>query len=133
MGAVGKKLRRAVGDGGKHVRLMHWCPGCKEPHGITIEGGPPTWSFNGDYEMPSFQPSVLCFTDYEGGQRLAARRTLCHYFIRTGFELADRGANLDPHKSYIDFCGDSPHELRGKIVELPDWPYAPGTYGGIEE
>lgn len=132
MGDVGKKLRRASGGG--RTQLLHWCPGCKQPHGITIFGGAPVWSFNNDYERPSFSPSVLYFTDYdEEGEKRGGRRTLCHYFIRTGAELAGRGANLDPMKSYIDFCGDSPHELRGKIVELPDWPYAPGTYGGIDE
>lgn len=115
---------------------MHWCPGCGGPHGIRIKGPPPVWSFNGDFDAPSFQPSVLCFTtnDEEGmPMPTGQRRTLCHYFIRRGAELAERGANLDPKKSYIDFCGDSPHELRGKIVELPDWPYAPGEYGGIED
>lgn len=124
MGAVGKKLRQAVGDG--KVTLLHWCPGCNGPHGITIDGGPPTWLFNGDYHEPEFSPSILCFTSYdEEGEKLpdGRRRTLCHYFIRRGAALADRGANLDPAKSYIDFCGDSPHALRGKIVELPDWPY----------
>jgi len=140
MGAVGKKLRRAVGtwEGKPHVRLMHWCPGCNEPHGITIEGGPPSWIFNGDYDRPSFSPSVLCFTTHtldDDDKSLPApvRETLCHYFIKTGAELAGRAQNLDPTKSYIDFCGDSPHALSGKIVELPDWPYAPGSYGGIED
>jgi hypothetical protein len=46
------------------------------------------------------------------------QRTLCHYFIRAG---------------KIEFCGDSPHNLAGQTVDLPDWPYAPNTYGGIEE
>lgn len=136
MAAIGRKLRRAIGDGGKHVRLMHWCPGCEGPHGITIEGGPPTWKFNGNYHKPSFEPSVRCFTNYDDeGEPLpkGTDRTLCHYFIRTGAELAGRGANLDPLKSYIDFCGDSPHALRGKIVDLPDWPYARGEFGGIED
>lgn len=135
MGAVGKKLRTARGSDGTRT-LLHWCPACKGPHGIRIEGPAPTWSFNGDYRAPSFSPSVLCFTtDDDEGEPLPSgqRRTLCHYFVRRGVELASRGANLDPAKSYIDFCGDCPHELRGKIIELPDWPYAPGAFGGIEE
>lgn len=136
MGAAGTKLRRAQGDVRK--MLMHWCPGCDEPHGITIEGvGCPVWTFNGDYEKPSFNPSILCFTTHEGGKQLAERRTLCHYFIKTGAELGDRILlglpALDPGKSYIDFCGDSPHALAGRTVELPDWPYARGEYGGIVE
>lgn len=46
------------------------------------------------------------------------KETLCHYFIRSG---------------KIEFCGDSPHKLSGQTVDLPDWPYAAGSYGGIEE
>jgi len=110
------------------MQLLHWCPACDGPHGITIFGSPPVWSFNENYDAPAFSPSILCFTTQDGIQK-----TICHYFIRLGSELAGRGANLDPAKSYIDYCGDCPHELRGKIVELPDWPRAPGTFGGIED
>lgn len=136
MGALGRKLRTATGEGEKLI--LHWCPGCKGPHGIRVAGGPPVWSWNGDADAPSFSPSILCFTDDpedDHGNPLPAPRriTLCHYFIKRGSEMHDRGANLDPAKSYIDFCGDSPHELRGKIVELPDWPYAPGEFGGVED
>lgn len=139
MGALGKKLRSARGSDGS-LTLLHWCPACGGPHGIRVEGPAPTWRFSGTHDAPSFEPSILCYTDDvedEIGRPLPkpARRTLCHYFIRRGDErdLVMRGANIDPSKSYIDFCADSPHALRGKIVELPDWPYAPGTYGGIEE
>lgn len=136
MSAIGKKLRRAVGLQGRHIRLMHWCPACEEVHGFTIAGGPPCWSFNGNFDKPSFNPSMLIYTEFDDeGMPLPLhhRRTICHYFIRTGAELGQRGANLDPNKSYIDYCSDSPHALRGKIVELPDWPYAPGEFGGIED
>jgi hypothetical protein len=137
MGALGKKLRSARGSDGSRT-LLHWCPACGGPHGIRVEGPAPTWRFSGTYEAPSFEPSILCFTndvEDEIGRPLPkpVRRTLCHYFIRLGVELKTRGANLDDAKSYIDFCADSPHALRGKIVELPDWPYAPGEFGGIEE
>jgi hypothetical protein len=137
VGALGKKLRSARGSDGSRT-LLHWCPGCDQPHGIRVEGPPPVWRFRGTYDAPSFEPSILCFTTHttdDDDRPLPApvRETLCHYFIRLGSELKARGANLDDAKSYIDYCGDSPHALRGKIVELPDWPYAPGTYGGIEE
>lgn len=133
MSAVGTKLRSISGANG-YRGLAHWCPGCEEVHVYKIDGpGPTKWTFNGDYERPSFTPSMLISTD----------RTLCHYFIKTGSEiLAARAgvgagplqcASVHPDRSYIDFCGDSPHALRGQIVELPDWPYAPGTYGGIDE
>lgn len=127
MAAIGTKLRKARGAGeyASELSLMHWCPGCDGPHGIRIEGrdGPPKWTFDGDYQKPTFAPSILCFTiettdDDDKPLPAPVRRTLCHYFIRSGM---------------IEFCGDSPHALAGKTVELPDWPYAKGQYGGIED
>jgi hypothetical protein len=123
MGAIGTKLRSARGADGSH-QLMHWCPGCDEPHGIRIEGpSGPKWSFNGNYDRPTFAPSILCFTtettdDDDKPLPAPVRRTLCHYHVRDG---------------RIEFCGDSPHKLTGQTVDLPDWPYAPGTYGGLDE
>lgn len=81
------------------------------------------WTFNENYERPTFSPSVLISIDDdedEHGNELPApvRRTLCHYFITDG---------------QIVFCGDSQHHLSGQTVPLPDWPYAQGTYGGIDE
>lgn len=121
MAMAGVKLRRARSQG--QLQLMHWCPGCQEPHGIRIEGGPPVWTFNGDFISPTFHPSIRCFTTHhtdDDDQPLSTsiEETLCHYFITDG---------------KIIFCSDSPHPLSGQTVALPDWPYAPGTYGGIEE
>lgn len=116
---TGKKLRR--GTSSIDRRMLHWCPGCKEPHSIRVEGEGPKWEFNGNFDRPTFKPSVLNFTTYDDeGEPLPAgqRRTLCHYFITDG---------------KIQFCGDSPHALSGQTVDLPDWPYAPGTFGGIED
>src|ERR1700677_3085511 len=123
MGGIGTKLRRASSADGKDVQLMHWCPGCDQPHGIRIEGGPPIWSFNGDYENPHFNPSIRCFTthttdDDDKPLPSPVQETLCHYHI---------------HHGKIEFCSDSPHALSGQTVALPDWPYAPGSYGGIED
>lgn len=119
---TGKKLRRAAGP--VDARLMHWCPGCEEVHGYRVEGeGGPKWVFNGSFDKPTFTPSMLISvterTD-DDDQPLPAPivRTLCHYFITDG---------------NIQFCNDSPHALAGKTVPLPDWPYAPGTYGGVED
>lgn len=87
----------------------HWCPACNEPHGIALKRAGrvgPSWSFNGDHELPTFYPSILCFT-VEGNQR----QTLCHYFITNGM---------------IQFCSDNPHDLNGQTVTLPDWPSPDG-------
>lgn len=121
MAMAGKKLRRARSK--DQLQLMHWCPGCQQPHGIRIEGGPPVWTFNGDFTSPTFQPSIRCFTthhtdDDDKPLPTPIQETLCHYFITDG---------------KIIFCSDSPHQFSGQTVDLPDWPYAPGTYGGIEE
>ena len=102
---------------------MHWCPGCDEPHGIRISGGPPVWNFDGNYDRPTFGPSIRCFTtettdDNDKPLPAPLQRTLCHYFIKGG---------------RIEYCGDSPHRLAGETVELPDWPCAPGAFGGIED
>lgn len=137
MAQIGTKLRAASGSNGYRA-LMHWCPGCNKVHGCKIGGdGPTKWTFNGDYNVPSFSPSMLIRTNHDGEKRSpdGQMRTVCHYFIKTGAELQNRepGRAFDPAKSYIDFCGDSPHALSGKVVELPDWPYAPGSYGGIDE
>lgn len=113
------KLRKTEAAGG-FKSIMHWCPGCEEVHGIRVAGPTgPKWTFNEDYENPTFSPSILLFTTYDDeGMPLAPgeRRTLCHYFIRNG---------------KIEFCGDSPHALAGRTVDIPDWPYKNGAYGGI--
>lgn len=124
MGALGTKLRNASGPLG-HKQILHWCPGCDEPHGIYIVNpdGRPVWTFNGDYDKPTFSPSIRCFTsettdDDDNPLPAPVERMLCHYHIVAG---------------EIQFCGDSSHALSGQTVPLPDWPYAPGTYGGLDE
>lgn len=111
MSQIGSKLRRASGRLG-HVQMMHVCPGCDEVHGYMIASpdGGPVWQFNGDFDKPTFTPSMLRSSPH--------RDRVCHYFITDG---------------KIQFCGDSTHHLSGQTVDLPDWPYAPGTYGGIDE
>jgi hypothetical protein len=116
------KLRKATGS--DCMRIMHWCPGCNEVHGYRINAPDrPSWSFDGNWENPTITPSMRIFvteTEDENERPLPhpVERTLCHYFITAG---------------KIIFCGDSPHALAGQTVDLPDWPYAPGTYGGIDE
>lgn len=101
---------------GALVGYLHWCPGCKAPHGIYIEQPSPStgakWTFNGNLEAPTFNPSILCFTtagEWVGDKWVAEgpRKTLCHYFIRAGL---------------IEYCVDSPHELSGQTVPLPNYP-----------
>lgn len=91
------------------IGYNHWCPGCKSLHFIPIkqyrkEKPNPVWSFNGDLEKPTFNPSIRCFFpahDIDGEH--IPEETLCHYFIRSG---------------NIEFCSDSPHHLAGRTVPL---------------
>jgi hypothetical protein len=72
-----------------------YCPGCKCSHFFKVgDGG---WSFNGDENKPTVNPSLLV----TGGES----DTHCHSFIRDG---------------KIQFLGDSKHELAGQTVDLPE-------------
>lgn len=105
-------LRMAEGG-----RLLFFCPGCNEAHQVTVGDGPgPRWGFNGDYDRPTFTPSVLVRgyaveRDGDGkwtGQwkRDAAGNpvpSVCHSFVRDG---------------QIQFLGDCTHALAGQTVPL---------------
>jgi hypothetical protein len=91
------------------------CPACGE-HVIAVS--PPfsngaSWSFNGNFERPTFNPSLLVKTgrqvdpSHEMSPEMMGERynRICHSFIREGM---------------IDFCGDCTHELAGKTVPLLD-------------
>ncbi len=80
-------------------RLMFWCPGCDGAHQVTIGWGQsPSWGFNGDYEKPTFTPSVFV---NPGRQNPDAH--VCHSFVREG---------------EIQFLTDCTHELAGQTVPL---------------
>jgi len=109
MGALSSKIRRVAGT--NYEGIAHWCPGCEETHVIKIAPADqhPVWSYDGNAEAPTTNPSVRLF-DGHG--------TICHYFLKAG---------------KIEFCGDCRHGLSGKTVDLPLWPYTPGEYGGVED
>lgn len=100
------RLRAVRHDSGEVYGYSFWCPGCKRPHVYQV----PRWDFNGDLDRPTFSPSLLVFTpewtDPETGEK-HARETQCHLFLTDG---------------QLSFCGNSPHELAGKTVPLPEWP-----------
>lgn len=91
-------------------RLMFYCQGCKECHAVNE-----TWSFNGDFENPTFSPSVLVkgvqpITDEEyelimTGKHVEPKPFACHSFITDG---------------KIQYLNDCTHELAGRTVDLID-------------
>ena len=97
-------------------RLTFRCPGCGELHAVRIGGEHPCWSWNGSYDKPTFQPSVLVtgverLTEAEYSKVLAGglvepRPLVCHSFVVDG---------------QIQFLGDCTHAQAGQTVPLPRW------------
>lgn len=108
MGARGK-LRLLEGG-----RVGFMCPGCKELHQITVREDPnrqgPIWGFNGNYECPTFTPSVLVRWNEpsdvpeEFDDTSKDKQMVCHSFVREG---------------QIQFLGDCTHDLASRTVDLP--------------
>lgn len=101
-------------------RLAFWCPGCSEVHQVAVgEGEGPRWGFSGDYDKPTFTPSVLirsghhvpgqegrlCWCTYETrtGDKAPFQCSVCHSFVADG---------------QIQFLGDCTHALAGQTVAL---------------
>lgn len=104
-----KGVLRIQEDG--HVAFF--CPGCKSHHRVRVPPHPNAWGFNGDYEHPTFTPSVLVrgfqdITDDEHAalmrsERIERRALVCHSFITDG---------------KIQFLNDCTHALAGQTVAL---------------
>lgn len=85
------------------------CPGCECDHVLEIrENQHPHWTFNNNFEKPTFTPSLVVktgkFVDptFEDSDKLSS---ICHSFITDG---------------RIQFLSDSTHPLAGQTVELPE-------------
>lgn len=99
------------------------CPGCKYLHVLRIEpkDNQPCWGFNGNYDKPTFTPSVLvtcghyvlgygkgsgaycqfgCDDPTDGNPACCS---ICHSYVTDG---------------NIQFLNDSTHELAGQTVPL---------------
>jgi hypothetical protein len=80
-----------------HKRYAFWCEGCGSYHLYDVGNtdGHATWAFNGDFEKPTFLPSLL-YT-----------HSRCHLYVENG---------------NIRYLADSPHSLAGKTIPLPVLP-----------
>lgn len=100
--------------------LGFWCPGCEEYHVVKLRPAPsPSWDFNGDYDKPTFSPSILirtghyvpgqegkdcwCTLEERTGETSSFGCGVCHSFVRNG---------------QIEFLSDCTHALAGKTVPL---------------
>ena len=108
-----KKGKLRIGTEGM---VFFYCPGCKEYHGVrTDKNYPYHWNFNGNYDKPTFSPSVLVTgtvfpTDEEAdrimkGEKIEPKKFVCHSFITDG---------------KIRYLSDCTHELAGQTVEMKD-------------
>lgn len=105
------KIRTVIGGG-----QLFFCPGCKHTHSVNTNAAV-RWEYNGDPERPTFKPSIKV-TAHWSEHNLLMKDDICHSFVEDGI---------------IQFLNDCTHALAGQFVPIPEWPYAPGTYGGIEE
>lgn len=100
------KARRSRGS------IIFLCPGCGRVHVLRVDGNAdPKWTFNEDYENPTFTPSILThgkkitedgnFTKDAEGNPIDVT---CHSYVTDG---------------NIQFLADTTHELAGQTVALP--------------
>lgn len=99
-------------------RIMFYCQGCNCHHAIND-----SWSFNGNYDSPTFSPSILVrgteytkkgWDEYDEwtktkimppSGRFETIPTICHSFVRDG---------------KIEYLSDCTHELAGQTLEIED-------------
>ncbi|EZQ13778.1 DUF6527 family protein [Aquamicrobium defluvii] len=98
-------------------RVAFMCPGCREMHQVAVAGDTrPAWDFNGDFDCPTFSPSILVrghrvSRDESGKWNGEWERDaegnpvpyVCHSFVRDG---------------QIQFLGDCTHDLARQTVPL---------------
>lgn len=92
-------------DDGELIYLFY-CPGCKHPHfarTVPSTTKPPednhVWSFNGNFEKPTFSPSINV-------RYAPEEKTTCHFFIVDGT---------------IQYCGDCTHQYSGQTIPMISW------------
>lgn len=91
---------KARDEGRGQIRIN--CPACNDWHVLNVNPEfPCCWGFNGDFERPTFTPSLL---HNVGGRNKT--KPICHSFITDG---------------NIQFLGDCTHDMKGKTVPLPDF------------
>lgn len=106
------KIRNLVGGG-----QVFFCPGCTSSHQVNTKSGGPKWTYNNNPDSPSFSPSILVTLRWSNEDQ-SEKDEVCHSFVTDG---------------RIQFLGDCTHFLAGQTVDIPEWPHAPGSWGGIEE
>lgn len=76
-------------------KYLIYCEGCEKAHGFDSR-----WSFNGDFEKPTFSPSLLVEIGHYPNPS-----DICHSFVTDG---------------KMQFLNDCTHKLAGQTVDLKD-------------
>lgn len=108
---------RVLGGG----TVAFWCPGCKEYHAIPIDRQEhPTWGFNGNYDAPTFTPSILVKSGHYC-DHAKADDCWCHWSEKHPDEPAPFKCGICHSfvtDGKIQYLGDCTHELAGQTVEM---------------
>ena len=103
--------------------VAFWCPGCEDAHRIPVATGNPAvdWKFNGNYDRPTFQPSILV----RGRDFTPAGRAAWKAWCDAGcpepapkFEARDERCHSFVSDGEIAFLPDCTHSLAGQTVPL---------------
>ena len=103
------------GEPDRVAMLAAHCPACDYEHNFRVSltafdnyrHTKDVWTFNGDYERPTFSPSMLA---NKGG--IDPARPICHSFLENG---------------QWRYLGDCTHELAGKTAPMVPVKDRPGT------
>jgi len=100
--------------------VAFYCKGCGQYHGLNIDKDyPVNWDFNGDYDKPTFSPSIMARTghyipEHKGScwcnyyeehpeETPAFKCSICHSYVRDG---------------KIEYLSDCTHDLAGQTIDL---------------
>ncbi len=117
--------KHTYGENNEHTHEQYHlhCPGCNKFHAI---GTDPAHhhKFNGDFERPTFSPSILC----NGSRFTALGEQQYAEWMKDTSKKAPEQFDTEPWvcHSYVEngvwrFLDDCSHELRGKTVPVPDF------------
>lgn len=90
----GKRVRVLTDEHDRPSQYV-FCPACN-----TIHLFDDRWTFNNNYDKPTFNPSMLVKTPQQN-----KRDRVCHSFVRDG---------------QIQYLGDCTHDMSNKTVDLPE-------------
>ena len=98
--------------------LFFWCPACATHHAPRVSGtSGPVWTWNGDRDRPTVQPSIRV-----EGVQWVSDADLARIRAGEAFDPAPLRCHLFLSDGRIQYLGDCTHALAGQIVELEEIP-----------